>query len=146
MWAGSYHAVQGSKVQFQATGSGGSKVLSSCYAWLPPSGQYQWAAPVACGSTAPAFDATFTGVKGNGWWVQADVTATGGTLAGVDARVNCAGAWHPLSKQSWGPNAWAASFSVPAGSKVDLRARSSTGAVDLSGGYVWPNATPTSAC
>ncbi|MEA3166284.1 MAG: hypothetical protein QOJ26_1156 [Thermoplasmata archaeon] len=149
MWAGSSHAVQGSAVQFQALGPSGAKVLSACYRWIPPSGQQAQivdcptAPPPPPPPPPPGFDATFTGVKGNDWWVQASVSATGGTLAGVDARVNCAGAWHPLAKQSYG---WSASFNVPAGSKVDFRARSTAGGTDLSGGYVWPNATPTSAC
>lgn len=142
MWAGSYRAVQGSVVQFQATSAAGDKVVSACYKWLPSSPIQTTTCPTGGGGGA-TFDATFSGVKGNDWWVQANVAATGGTLSTVDARVNC-GVWKPLAKQSWG--GWAASFNVPAGSKVDFRARSTTGASDLSSGYVWPNATPTSAC
>jgi hypothetical protein len=146
MWAGSNHAGQGSTVQFRATSTGSNPILSPCYRWIPTSGQPVQV--VSCGTAPPppppAFDATFTGVKGNAWWVQANVAATGGALAGVDARVNCGSTWHALTLQSWG--GWAASFNVPANSKVDFRARSTGGATDLSGGYIWPNATPTTAC
>jgi hypothetical protein len=141
MWAGSYRAPPGSAVQFQVTSTGGDKAVSPCYQWLPSKPAQTTTCPTGGGGTT--FDATYSGVKGNDWWVQTSVAVTGGTLAGVDARVNCAGTWHPLAKQSYG---WSASFNVPAGSKVDFRARSTTGATDLSGGYVWPNATPTSAC
>jgi hypothetical protein len=88
------------------------------------------------------FDAEFSGVKGNNWWVQVDVW-TNEPFAGVDARVDC-GIWRPLAKQNWG--SWAASFHVPTGSVVDFRARAFDGATDHSGGYVWPNATPTGGC
>ena len=47
------------------------------------------------------FTATFNGVRGNEWWVQASVASTGGTLAAVDARLN-GGPWQPLARQSWG--------------------------------------------
>ena len=141
-WAASYRAVQGTLVQLRATASDGATDLSSCYQWIPPSGAD--AAVVPCGSSPPSgFDASFSNVKGNDWWVEAKVTANQ-ALAGVDARVNCAGTWKQLELKSWG--SWAASFNVPAGSKVDFRARSTGGATDLSGGYVWPNATTTSAC
>jgi hypothetical protein len=88
------------------------------------------------------FDATFSGVKGNEWWVQASVSGNQ-PIQDVDARINCSEEWRSLTKQSYG---WAASFHVPAGSKVDFRAISTSGNMDFSGGYVWPNATPTSPC
>jgi hypothetical protein len=144
MWAGSYRAVQGSTVQFQVTSTAGDKAVSPCYQWLPAKPAQTTACTTAPPPPPPGFDATFSGVKGNDWWVQANVAATGGTLAGVDARVNCGTTWKPLAKQDWG--GWAASFNIPAGAKVDFRARSTAGASDLSGGYIWPNATPTSSC
>lgn len=146
-YAGSYHAVQGTSVQLRATSTTGATALSSCYQWIPASGQD--ASQIACGSTPPpppppsGFDATFTGVKGNDWWVQANVAANQ-PLDGVDVRVNCAPSWKPLTKQSWG--GWTASFNIPAGSKVDFAARSTSGAADASGGYTWPQATATSGC
>ncbi|MCA1810850.1 MAG: hypothetical protein LC623_02430 [Halobacteriales archaeon] len=143
-WAASYHITQGTIVQLRATSSTGATDLSSCRQWIPPPNTD--ATIVQCGSAPPppppGFDATFSGVKGNEWWVQANVAANQ-PLAGVDARVNC-GTWVPLTLQSWG--GWAKSFHVPNGAKVDFRARSTGGATDLSGGYIWPNATPTSAC
>lgn len=145
MWAGSVQAKDGSAVQFRATSVSGESVVSACYRWLPANPAQTMVCPTAPPPPPPpsGFDATFTGVKGNDWWVQASVSANA-PLAGVDARVNCGTTWKPLAKQSWG--GWAASFNVPAGSKVDFRARSTGGASDLSGGYLWPNATPTSAC
>ncbi len=146
-YAGSYHAVQGTIVQLRATSTTGSTALSSCYQWIPVSGQD--ASQVACGSTPPpppppsGFDATFSSVKGNDWWVQANVAANQ-PLAGVDVRVNCAPSWKPLTKQSWG--GWTASFNIPAGSKVDFAARSTSGSADASGGYTWPQATATPGC
>ena len=141
-WAASFHIPTGSKVDFRARSTDGDQDLSQGYTWTsatPTSG---------CGEAPPPpppgeFDATFSGVKGNNWWVETKVTANQ-PLAGVDARINCADPWRPLELKSWG--SWAASFHIPTGSKVDFRARSSGGAHDLSGGYVWPEATPTSAC
>lgn len=151
-WGSSYHIVQGTTVQLRATSTSGATDLSSCYRWIPPSNTD--ATVVSCGGstttttssttttvTDPAFDAQFSGVKGNDWWVQVQVTGNY-AVNGVDARVNC-GSYHALTKQSWG--GWAASFNIPAGSKVTFRATSSYG-TDSSGGYVWPNATPTSGC
>ncbi|MEA3189541.1 MAG: hypothetical protein QOD77_123 [Thermoplasmata archaeon] len=149
-WAASYHAVQGTVVQFRATSTTGATDLSDCYQWIPPSNTD--ATKVACGSTPPpppppppppGFDATFSSVKGNDWWVEAKVTANQ-AIAKVEARVNCGTAWQTLTLQSWG--SYAKSFNVPSGSKVDFRATSTTGAVDYSAGYIWPQATPTAGC
>lgn len=90
-------------------------------------------APTSPTAPATGFDATFANVKGNDWWVQADVKANQ-PIGGVSARVN-GGAWTSLVKQDWG--AYARSFHVPAGAKVELRAVSTTGAVDHSGAYSW---------
>ncbi|HET6398598.1 MAG TPA: VCBS repeat-containing protein [Candidatus Thermoplasmatota archaeon] len=142
-WAASYHIRDGTVVQLRATSTSGATDLSDCYKWIPASGKD--AAKVTCGSAPPpsAFDASFSGVKGNEWWVQVNVAANE-PVAKVEARVGCGGTWQVLPKQDWG--AYAKSFHVPSGSKVDFRATSASGATDLSGGYVWPNATPTSAC
>jgi hypothetical protein len=140
-WAASYRAVQGTVVQFRATSSTGQTDLSDCYQWIPPPGTD--ATQVPCGSPPPAFDASFSNVKGNNWWVEARVTANQ-PIAKVEARVDCGATWQALALQSWG--SYAKSFHVPSGSKVDFRATSASGATDLSGGYVWPQATPTSAC
>ncbi|GEM_PF-4730464 len=125
-WAASFHVEPGHTVRFRATMPDGTQVLSC--AFTHPAGVEQ------CG----AFAATFTGVGGNEWWVQAHVTASL-PLAGVDARVD-GGAWQPLTLRSWGD--WAASLHVPNGSLVELRARSQDGQEDVSGAYRWPDATP----
>ena len=138
-WAGSYHFPQGSILQMRATACDGRTDLSSCRQWIPPANTD--ATIVACpGGTAP-FDATFSGVKGNNWWVQVSVSGNQ-PVQEVSFRTNCSEEWRSLTKQSYG---WAGSFHVPSGSKVDFRAMSS-GNMDFSGGYIWPQATPTSAC
>ena len=134
-WAGSFRVEPGHHVRFAAVFADGVR-LESC-AFTHPAGVEQCAA----GPTPPppsGFDATFRGVKGNAWWVQASVDADA-PLAGVDARVD-GGAWRALARQGWG--AWAASFHVPDGALVDFRARATTGETDLSGLYRWPHATP----
>jgi hypothetical protein len=140
-WAASYRAIQGTIVQFQATSTTGATDLSDCYQWIPASNAD--ATKISCGTPPPGFDATFSGVKGNEWWVQANV-AGNQPIAKVEARVDCGPTWQTLTLQSWG--GYAKSFHVPNGAKVDLRATSTTGPTDLSGGYIWPQATPTGAC
>jgi hypothetical protein len=83
---------------------------------------------------APGFDATFTGVRGNEWWVQAMVNGNGATVGSVDVRLN-GGDWKPLAKQSWG--GWAASYRIVQGTIVQLRATSTAGGTDLSDCYRW---------
>lgn len=90
--------------------------------------------------TPPAFSATFSGVKGNEWWVQASVSSSK-SVTGVCAMVN-GGSCKALSLRSYG---WAASFQVPSGATVVFRATSSAGETATSGGYRWPDATPVSA-
>ena len=89
-------------------------------------------------ATLPAFAATFSGAKGNEWWVQVDVDANR-PLAGVCASVD-GGACRPLAKQSWG--AWAASFRVPLGADVTFRATATTGETVESIAYDWPSGAP----
>ena len=135
-WAASFQIVDGSKVQLRATASNGQVDLSDlCYRWIPAAEQN--AATVDCGgSTPPPFDASFTSVQGNQWWVQANVRSNGVPLATVEASVD-GGAWRALTKQSWGPDAYAASFQVNNGQVLRLRATASDGTVDLSGCYQW---------
>ena len=134
-WAASVHAPQGSVVQFQARSTSGATALSGCYRWTDR-------APVDCGSGGGGggtgtFVATFKNVRGNEWWVETDVTVSGGTLAGVDARVN-GGSWVALTKQSYG--SWAKSIHAAPGSTVEFRARSTDGQSVVSSGYRWPPA------
>jgi hypothetical protein len=120
-WAVSTHAPTGSSVMLRATYPDGTSAQAT-YAWPPGS------------APAPStFNATWTGMGGNSWWVQASVTGAQ-TIASVDARVN-GGAWTSLVKQSWG--AWAKSFYVAPGSSVQFRATSTTGATATSGTYPW---------
>ena len=132
-WAGSFHIEPGHLVQFRARFADGATVTSCEF--THPAGVEQ------CGTPPPppgSFSATFSNVKGNAWWVQASVSATGGTLARVDARFD-GGAWKPLQDKGWG---WAASHRAPEGTLVQLRAVSTTGAESLSGCYRWTAATP----
>lgn len=55
-------------------------------------------------------------------------------VAAVDARVN-GGSWVALELKSWGH--WAKSFFVAAGSKVEFRATSATGAQHTSAPFTW---------
>lgn len=135
-WAASFHVPAGSQVQFQARATSGEAATSGCYTWPGRT-------PVACsgGSTPPPppptgdFTATWKNVRGNAWWVETDVSVTGGTLATVHARVN-GGAWVSLTKQSWG--SWAKSMAAHAGSTVELRATATDGQTSTSAGYRWP--------
>lgn len=134
-WAASFHVEPGHLVQFRARFADGASMLSCEF--THPAGQER------CGSPPPPgnFSASFTNVKGNEWWIQASVAATGGTLARVDARLD-GGDWKPLADKGWG---WAASHHAPSGTVVQLRAISTTGAESLSGCYRWTAATPV-AC
>ncbi|HWH09039.1 MAG TPA: hypothetical protein VNX21_07545, partial [Candidatus Thermoplasmatota archaeon] len=88
-WAASFRIEPGNLVQFRARFPDGAAVTSCEF--THPAGAER------CGSPPPPgnFTATFSGVKGNEWWVQASVSATGGTLARVDVRLD-GGAWTPL--------------------------------------------------
>ncbi|HEX2065918.1 MAG TPA: hypothetical protein VHI93_03815 [Candidatus Thermoplasmatota archaeon] len=140
-WAASFHIAQGTLVRLRATATDGQVDFSACHQWIPPSGKD--AAQVPCPGQPDAFDATFTGVKGNEWWVQVNVGANQ-PVAGVAVRLECSPEWVPLTKQSWG--GWAASFHIPAGSRVDFQARTADWRSDVSGAYTWPQATPTGPC
>ncbi|HEX2022906.1 MAG TPA: hypothetical protein VHH36_09325, partial [Candidatus Thermoplasmatota archaeon] len=60
-WAVSKHAPTGSTVELRATyGDGSSR--SASYPWPP-------------GASSSSFDASFSGVDGNAWWIQASVSA-----------------------------------------------------------------------
>ncbi len=148
-YAASYRAVQGTTIQFRATAVDASTDLSECYRWIPASNTD--ATKVTCGTAVPppppppppgTFDATFSGVRGNEWWEQTSVAATGGTLAKVDVRLND-GAWQPLTKQSWG--GYAASYRAVQGTTVQLRATAVDASTDLSECYRWIPASNTDA-
>jgi hypothetical protein len=134
-WAKSYHIVDGTVVQLRATSTMGATDLSNCYKWIPPQTGGQNAAEIPC--TSSVFDAKFSGVSGNEWWVQTTVTGNQ-PIAKVQAR-DSPGAWKDLKPQSWGQNAWAASFHIPYGQVIQLRAQSTAGQWDYSAnGWEWP--------
>lgn len=87
---------------------------------------------------ASSFVATFNNPRGNDWWVECEVSSSQ-SIASVHARAN-GGAWNALQATSWG--SWASSFNVAFNAVVEFRATSTTGAVALSRGYLWPSATP----
>lgn len=90
--------------------------------------------PPPASSSPPGFSAAYEVPPGvNEWWVEVKVTSNQ-TVASVDARVN-AGEWTALARTSWGT--WAKSFFVPAGSQVQFRSTSSTGAQNLSQTFAW---------
>ena len=133
-WAASFHIDPGHDVQFRAQDAGGAW-HESCW-FTHPDGIAQCEEP----PTPPPsgeFDATFHDPGGNEWWAQVEVDANA-PLAAVDARV-VGDEWHALTLRDWG--AWAASFHVPDGSRVEFRATSTDGEVDLSGRYSWPDGT-----
>lgn len=138
VWGDSFHVEPGHEVRFRALWPDG-QVITSCW-FGHPDGEERCAADAA---PAVEFDAVFSGAKGNDWWVEVFVSGNE-PLVDVEARLDCQGDWRPLTKRSWG--AWAQSFFVTPGSVVDFRARSTSGAVDLSAGHVWPAATPTDPC
>ena len=134
-YAGSFHVEPGHQVQFRGAQHGGmsdARIWESCW-FTHPAGVEQ------CGTQPAEFDATFSGVKGNAWWIQASVSAVNGQVAKVEASID-GGAFKPLSNKGWG---WAASYHAPEGSLVQLRATSTTGATDESGCYRWTSAAPT---
>jgi hypothetical protein len=137
-WAGSFRIEPGHDVRFRAEVSGAW--AESCWFTHPGGKTPTGGATCSAGSAPPPTQpfATFSGVKGNPYWVEARVAADR-PLAGVDARVDD-GAWRPLALRDWG--AWAASFHVPDGSYVDFRATATDGATAVSGDYVWPSARP----
>lgn len=87
-------------------------------------------------TTGGAFQAPVTAVRGNEWWVQANVGTNGPALSKVDVRLNN-GAWMPLTKQSWGPTAWAGSYHIVQGTAVQMRATATDGQTDLSSCRQW---------
>lgn len=134
-WAASFRIEPGHQVRFRALSSG--TWFESCW-FSHPGGTADCSGGGSGGGGGgggSGFAATFTNARGNNWWVESDVSVTGGTLAGVDARVN-GGNWIPLDKKSWG--SWAKSFQVLSGSTVEFRARASDGQTATSSNYTWP--------
>ena len=129
-WAGSFRIEPGNEVRFRAQHNG--VWTESCW-YSHPAGVARCGTGGGTEPTPGTFSATFRNARGNEWWVEVDVSASGGTLAGVDARVN-GGSWVALTKQSYG--SWAKSFA--ASGTVEFRARSTDGQTSMSGPYAWP--------
>lgn len=141
-WATSTRIVDGTVVRLRATAADGQTDLSSCRRWIPPSGQD--AAIVDCGSSG-AFDATFTNVKGNEWWVEAVIKANRPIFGVFVYFGDCTNEPADMTFRSdWGK--WTLGGTrIPAGTRVVLEAFGEGGS-EFSGGYTWPQATPTSGC
>lgn len=129
-WAASFHIEPGHQVKVRA--SHGGTWTESCW-FAHPAGGCASSTPTPPPPSSGSFQASFRNARGNEWWVEADVSVSGGTLAGVDARVD-GGAWIALSKTSWG--SWAKSFH--ADGTVEFRARATDGQQALSARYPWP--------
>lgn len=142
-YAASYHITDGTLVQFRATDTGMLSDLSSCYRWIPPSGGGQTAAEVPC--SEPTFRATYSQVRGNEWWAEAVITANQ-PIDAVFLYLDCDLTHDPADmvyKAEWGK--WVlGGVHIPAGSKVTIEANGDRAA--MSGGYIWPQATPTAGC
>lgn len=131
-WAASVHVPDGHPVKFRAHWAGGA-MQSSCWFSHPAGAE-------SCGGQGPptpsSFDATFTLVTGNEWWVQTQVTPNAGHA--VDhVEVRFGGDWKPLPKASWGQRDHAASYHIPDGTLVQFQATSTGGQTDQSGCYRW---------
>lgn len=135
-WASSFYVPRDSRLVFRAHGAGGQIATSPVYLW-PTGDVVQHADPAPEPEPEPdGFAASFSGVGGNNWWVEAYVDATQ-QVSAVEARVD-QGAWRALSPTGWG--SWATSFFVADDSLVELRATAASGATAHSPTYLWPNA------
>ena len=124
-WQASFEIRSGDEVRFRASWSDGVQV-TSC--WFSHPGSVE-----RCASDP--FNADFWLVKGNEWWVQTDVTSSGGKVGAMDVRLN-GGTWKPLDKQSW-TNGRGKSYHIVEGTVVQLRATSTLRATELSNCYKW---------
>jgi hypothetical protein len=139
-WAGSFHIAPGESVRFHVNDRDGSPTVSSCW-FTHPEGKTPTGGETCTGTSAgaPQADVAFAPKAGNSWWVETYALSNGSVTA-VAARVD-GGTWKPLEKKQWG--AWAASFHVPQGSSVELRATTASGEA-ISMAYHWPSAVPVS--
>ncbi len=141
-WGTSTRIVDGTMVRLRATATDGQTDLSSCRRWIPASNQD--ALIVDCQSSQ-SFDATFTNVKGNEWWVEAKVTANRPVHAVLVYWNDCSQEPAAMTYQSdWGKWVLGRTF-FETGTKLVFEARGEAGS-ERSGGYVWAQATPASGC
>lgn len=160
-WTKSVHTVAGTQVEFLATDSTNGPSQSQPFTWLDGTlskGSTTGTTTTTTTSTGtttattsttsttttsttstttgppPSFTATFTpSANKNAWWVETSVSSNQ-PVVGVEAKIN-GGAFVALDHTSWGT--WAKSINAPAGSAVQFRATSSTGATALSSTYTW---------
>ena len=116
-WAASFHVPKNAQVRFTATSQHGGAATSDAYVWP---------------SAEPVFTASFS-PRGNNWWIQTPVDANQ-PVQSVCASVN-RGPCQALRLQSWGE--WAASFHIPTGAEVVVRATSASGQVAASPAHKW---------
>lgn len=135
----SFRIPSGDRVMFRAHVLDGPTsavtTIDSCW-FTHPAGVEQ------CTASPPppppgGFDATFTSVRGNEWWVQANVATNGPAITKVDVTLDRGQTFRPLSKQSWGATAWAASYHIVQGTIVQMRATASDGQSELSSCRQW---------
>ena len=132
-WAGSFRVESGHDVQYRATLGDGS-IVESCWYDHPATSCATATTSTTTAPTSSGFVATFRNVRGNEWWVETEVAATGATLASVRAKVDD-GAWVALEKKSWG--SWAKSTHAPLGSQVTFQAVATDGQISTSAPYTW---------
>lgn len=139
-YAASYHISEGSIVQFRAADTQTLSDLSDCYRWIPAQGQD--ASAMSCSSTT--FDAQFSGVRGNDWWVEA-VVAANAPVNAVLITFDCQGTQGQMVyRADWGK--WVLSgVHIPPGTSLMFTAHGDAG-FESSGNYIWPQATPGQAC
>ncbi|MGQ0535378.1 MAG: hypothetical protein ACT4PT_04830 [Methanobacteriota archaeon] len=126
-WARSYNVVQGTTVQFRATGSNGAQATSGTYQWL-----------VSGSDFSATFTVPWTNV--NNYWVQVVVSASR-PLTKVEVLIGGSSTeWKPLDRMTWDSSGrtWAKSYPVPKGTAVRFRATADTGATADSGTFTWP--------
>lgn len=123
-WVGGVRLPDGSRLELRAKGESGAEAQLGPFAW--PSG--------TLADEPGGFEATFSGLRGNPWWVEADIEANE-PLVRVEVRVE-EGAFQPLAETPWG--SWAASLYVPPDALVQLRAQGQSGEMALSTPVPWP--------
>jgi hypothetical protein len=92
--------------------------------------------------TSGEFEASFTNVRGNEWWIETDVDSSS-SIASVHARVD-GGDWHRLDHRDWG--SWADDIHAPEGAIVEFQARNDAGDRSLSGCYSWGEDPSATSC
>jgi hypothetical protein len=130
----------------RATSTAAGTGLSDCYKWIPAKDVD--ATKTACAGAPPPPPPqptiTFSSVKGNEHWFEAVIKGDEPIGPAWLYFNDCTNEPSDLSyRADWGK--WVTGVSIPSGTKVVIEAYGAHGP-QRSGGYVWPNATPTSGC